>query len=110
MGFEASVPGSRGRELRPRSGLVREAAVPGTLFVTVADARFELADHFLQCGAQGVIDGLSEDIRARGDEVSRDAESGTGFVPMLHENPGFVDLQRGEQYFDLLADERGEGW
>lgn len=88
---------------------MRDAAATGTFFVTVADARFELADHLLQRGAQGVIDGLGEDIRARCDEVGRDAEGGTGFVPVLHENPGFVDLQRGEQHFDLLADERGEG-
>ena len=83
--------------------------VPRALEMAAADARFELRDRLLQRGAQGVINGLREDVRSRGHEVGRDPEGRAGFEPALHEHAGLVDAQPRAQQFELLFEERGEG-
>ena len=71
--------------------------------------RLELAKHFSQRRAQGVIDGFREDIRPGRHEMGRNAEGRAFFEPALNPHAGFVDLEPLAQRFEALFDERGEG-
>ena len=76
----------------------------------MVDPGLKLADHLVERGAQGVVDGVREDVRTWRHELGGDPEGRTGFESALQEHPGLVDLEGVAQRFEALFDQRGESW
>ena len=56
---------------------------PGTFRALVFDARLDLPDRLQQCGPQGVVHRLGEDVGARRHQVCADVERRARFEPAL---------------------------
>lgn len=83
-----------GRGGWPEACLAAAAAdAEGAFELALLDRRLEQVERFLEGGAQSVIGGLGEDIRAGRDEVDADVEGGTRIDAALDHDPRFIDLQ-----------------
>ena len=109
LGMESgSSASARSGEVLRRGGLARDPVVPGSLFPPEIDTCLQLSDHLLQCGPQGVIGRLGDNIRPRRDEMRADSERRAGVLPVFDQDTSHVDLQNLTQSLDALQDESGE--
>lgn len=66
---------------------------PGTFRTLVCDSHLDLPDRLQQCGAQGVVHRLGENIGAGRHKVRTDAEWRTRFEPPLDDDPRLINLE-----------------
>ena len=81
---------------------------PGTFRTLVCDSHLDLPDRLQQCGAQGVVHRLGEDIGAGCHQVRADVERRARFEPALDDDARLVDLEGLADFLQVLLDERGE--